>query len=90
MLNGLGLHVMPFASGATKNHMADTFDDNAPDSKHAMNARIDRLLGALEPIASKETSIPCNLLCDCSTLRLPIAHQPPVLCPSDRAAAMQR
>ena len=57
MLNGLGLHVMPFASGATKNHMADTFDDNAPDSKNAMNACIDRLLGALEPIASKESSL---------------------------------
>jgi hypothetical protein len=57
MLDGLGLHVMPFASGATKNHMADTFDDNAPDSMHAMNACIDRLLGAPEPIASKESSL---------------------------------
>lgn len=46
--------VMQFLHGASKNQMADAFDEsfnnNAPDAKKTMKADIDRLLGALEPV----------------------------------------
>jgi Chalcone isomerase-like len=46
--------VMQFLHSASKNQMADafneSFNDNAPDARKTMNADIDRLLGALEPV----------------------------------------
>lgn len=46
--------VMHFLHGASKNQMADAFEEsfnnNAPDAKKTMKADIDRLLGALEPL----------------------------------------
>jgi hypothetical protein len=46
--------VMHFLHGASKNQMADAFDEsfnnNAPDAKKTLRAEIDRLLGALEPV----------------------------------------
>jgi hypothetical protein len=46
--------VMQFLHSASKNQMADAFEEsfnnNAPDAKKTMKADIDRLLGALEPL----------------------------------------
>ena len=46
--------VMHFVHGASKNQMADAFDEsfsnNSPDAKKTMKADIDRFLGALEPV----------------------------------------
>jgi hypothetical protein len=46
--------VMRFLHGASKNQMADAFDEsfngNSPDAMKTMKADIDRLLGALEPV----------------------------------------
>jgi hypothetical protein len=46
--------VMQFLHGASKNQMADAFNDsfkdNSPDAPKTMKADIDRLLGALEPV----------------------------------------
>ncbi len=46
--------VMQFVHGASKNQIADAFDDsfndNTPDAKKTMKADIDRLLGAVEPV----------------------------------------
>jgi len=46
--------VMQFVHAASKNQMADAFDDafsdNTPDAKKTMKADIDRLLGALDSI----------------------------------------
>ena len=46
--------VMHFVHDASKNQMADAFDEsfnnNAPDAKKTMKADIDRLLAALEPV----------------------------------------
>ena len=48
--------VMQFLHGVSKGRMADAFDDsfnaNSPDAKRTMKAEIDRLLGALEPMAA--------------------------------------
>ena len=46
--------VMHFVHDASKNQMADAFDEsfnnNAPDAKKTMKAEIDRFLAALEPV----------------------------------------
>jgi len=46
--------VMHFLHGASKNQMADafndSFNDNSPDAMRTRKADIDRLLGALEPV----------------------------------------
>jgi hypothetical protein len=46
--------VMQFLHSASKNQMADAFEEsfnnNAPDAKKTIKADIDRLLGALEPL----------------------------------------
>jgi hypothetical protein len=46
--------VMQFVHDASKNQMADAFDEsfnnNAPDAKKTMKADIDRFLAALEPV----------------------------------------
>ena len=46
--------VMHFLHDASKNHMADAFDEsfnsNTPDAKTTMKADIDRLLNGLEPV----------------------------------------
>jgi len=53
--------VMKFVHGASKNQMADAFnegfEDNAPDALKTMKADIDKLIGALEPINSGDTMV---------------------------------
>lgn len=60
--------VMQFLHGASKNQMADAFDEsfnnNAPEARKALKADIDRLLGALEAVKEGDqmvfTCVPGN------------------------------
>jgi hypothetical protein len=53
--------VMQFLHGASKNQMADAFEEsftnNSPDAQKTMKADIDRLLGALEPVKKGDQMI---------------------------------
>jgi hypothetical protein len=53
--------VMQFLHGASKNQMADafndSFNDNSPEAMKTMKADIDRLLGALEPIKVEDQMV---------------------------------